>query len=67
MDVVTCHRCQQPGHGYEDCDLPPAKDHQQLQQRIQAIIQRWDAGHGMTTALKSQLIEIENRAYKRAA
>jgi hypothetical protein len=61
---VVCHRCEQPGHGWRECDLPPAKSRQELQQRIARITDRWDAGHGMKTWVKTEIVKAEIRAFK---
>lgn len=65
MQILTCWRCEQPGHGYADCQRPPAATRRELQARIDRLRDRWDAGRGLSTRLKQQFIAAEKREYDR--
>lgn len=63
---LACWRCEQPGHGYRECDRPPAKTKQELQARIDRLKERWDAGYGeISTSLKTEFIRAEIRGYEK--
>lgn len=64
MDApISCHRCEQPGHGWAECDREPAKSQQELDARISDITRRWDAGYGgFSRTVKARIIEIERNA-----
>ena len=67
MDLVVCHRCEQPGHGWRECQRPPAATRQELAARINHITVRWDAGNGgFSRSVKTRLIEIEKNAFEKA-
>lgn len=61
---VTCWRCEQPGHGYADCQRPPARDRKELYLRIERYKERWIAGE-IGTVQKRQFIAAENREFER--
>lgn len=62
-----CYRCEEPGHGWRDCGRPPAKSQQELDQRIDRIVQRWDAGNGaFSRTVKTRIVEIETRQFEKA-
>lgn len=63
--VIVCHRCELPGHGYRECQRPPAANKQELESRIDRILQRWDAGNGMSTYLKTELVTLERAAHEK--
>lgn len=63
---LACWRCEQPGHGWRECDRPPAKTKQELDARKNRILERWDAGYGeISTSLKTEFIRQEIRAYQK--
>lgn len=66
MDIpLACHRCDQPGHGWRECDRPPAKTKQELAARISDITRRWDAGNGgFGRSVKARIVEIERNAHR---
>lgn len=63
---LACWRCEQPGHGYADCDRQPAATRRELTERIDRLVQRWDGGRGLSTRLKQQFIQIEKREFEKA-
>lgn len=66
MITGSCWRCEKPGHGYADCQRPPATTAKELAQRIDRLKERWNAGYGLSTSLKQQLVTIETREYQKA-
>jgi hypothetical protein len=61
----SCHRCEQFGHGWQNCKRPRAETPQELQQRITRITERWDAGNGMKTWIKTEIVKAEIKAYEK--
>lgn len=61
---LACWRCDDPGHPWTECDRAPAKDAQELNDRINDVVRRWDAGKGFRLSVKTRLIEIERNAFK---
>lgn len=64
---LICWRCEEPGHCYADCQRPPAKTRKELNDRINRLLERWDAGYGViSTSLKKQFVTAEIRAFEKA-
>lgn len=61
----ACFRCETIGHPWTECNRPRAETPQELQQRINRITERWDAGHGMKTWIKTEIVKAEIRAFKK--
>jgi hypothetical protein len=67
MLTAVCWRCEQPGHVAADCQPPPAKTIKELDQRIDRLIERWDAGYGsVSTTQKQAWIAAEKKAFEKA-
>lgn len=65
--VIVCWRCDLPGHGWRECKRPPAQNRQELEERIDRILQRWDAGYGeLSTYLKTEFVAAEKKAFAKA-
>jgi hypothetical protein len=62
---VECWRCEKPGHFAAECQPPPAATRKELDARIKRLVERWDAGHGITTAQKQAWIKDEIRKYEK--
>jgi hypothetical protein len=61
----SCHRCEEFGHGYQTCKRPGARTPQELDARINRILERWDAGHGeVKTWMKNEFIAAEKKAFE---
>lgn len=65
MIPVTCWRCESPGHGWRECDRPAAETRQELGERIDRILRRWDAGHGLSSYLKTEFVMAEKKAFEK--
>lgn len=62
---LACWRCEQPGHGYADCQRPAARDDNELRERINRYIERVIEGH-ITAAQKRQYVAAEWAAIRKA-
>jgi hypothetical protein len=64
VDISVCWRCEQPGHGYAECQREPARTRQELDARIARLVERWDAGYGeISTAQKTEFVKAEIKAF----
>jgi hypothetical protein len=64
--IGPCWRCEQPGHVAAECQPPPARTKQELDERIDRYLIRWDAGYGViSTAQKTQWIADEKRMWEK--
>lgn len=63
---IECWRCEKPGHVAAECQPEPATTIKELHQRINRLVERWNAGYGeITTAQKVKWIGMEKRAYEK--
>jgi hypothetical protein len=62
VELLTCWRCEQPGHGHAECDRPPAASRKELDARISRYVQRWQAGD-ITLSHKRTWIAAETRIF----
>lgn len=66
MDApLACWRCEQPGHGYTDCQRPPPATRKELAARIDRHKERWISG-AITITEKRRFIEMETKQFEKA-
>lgn len=66
MDIITCWRCEQPGHVAAECARPAAGNRRQLYERVDRYIERWIAKE-ITTEQKREWITAERNAFEKAS
>jgi hypothetical protein len=62
MDIVVCWRCEQPGHGWRECQRPAARTETELKARFARYMELRIAGR-ISTATKRAWVTSEWKAF----
>jgi hypothetical protein len=65
VDIVTCWRCEQPGHGYAECQREPAKTISEVENRNARHVERWITG-AITLRQKTEFVKAEWKSFHSA-